>query len=450
MPVYDATVATVNLLNPRAQAREETVSLVVGADVQPLTEVGDEVIRLQLRDLIGTGDGVDPWQPDARYDRGDKVFYSGRLYECWDDHRASYSFNPDYWDSLGDFQGRIESSFFDTDRGRAALEHAVERARARLRYKARAVRIECEVPLEDVLDLQIDHRARIYNPRFQGGQASGKVISYEFMIDSDGRRDARVEIGACVGRGGNSDLAEVDTSDFYPPRLGPRDYPATGRVTPTAGAQLEALRKAPDAHDVSVRVEIDAPPVPGRDIAFLLGDHRPGDYLHREGDRHRMNTFASLIRAHEADPRSLYQVAPSKRQSAPGRYDETASQRSPALERREEKEAARSRGKDLGLDTTNIRDFEDLQRQIDLDHDGEFESDASLSPEELPLDQPIEVDPALASPEGVPPTEGRVFALMDGRLAYSGDGGHSWYLASGSPSAPGRHQRARRRPRRRR
>ena len=153
-----------------------------------------------------------------------------------------------------------------------------------------------------------------------------------------------------------------------------------------------------------------------------------------------MNTLASLIRAHERDPRVLYVAPRSERESAPGRYDSTASQRSPALERREEREAARGMGKDLfgdDFDPSDIRDYDDLQDRVDAIHDGELEPTPDVPAENLPLEQPEGVDPADAEPKQVPPVEGvQVYALMDGRLAYSPNGGAQFKLLDGTPPNP--------------
>lgn len=95
-----------------------------------------------------------------------------------------------------------------------------------------------------------------------GQTMTGKVISYTFTAGNDGTRYAEVEIGCCVGRGGAMSPIMPDLAAIAPPVLGPTSYPSAGKVSPTAAEQLAQLRQAPDAYDVSIRVEIDAPAVP--------------------------------------------------------------------------------------------------------------------------------------------------------------------------------------------
>lgn len=267
VPVYRAQVARVSVMNPRSQAREERLTVRLDADVQDLSENSVERLSVSLRDLIGEGDDVDPWAPTASYEIGDIVFYAGKLYEAAADHTGGYAFDASQWSELPPYQGKIAETFFKTARGQAALAHAVERCRARLRYAARAVRVVFEIPMEDCLDLQIDDRVSVSHPAMPGQTMTGKVVRYEFHAGNDGSRVAIVEIACAVGRGGAQDAQQPDTSPLSPPALGPTDFPATGRVSPVATAQIEALRQAPDAYDISIRVEIDAPAVP---VAPLL------------------------------------------------------------------------------------------------------------------------------------------------------------------------------------
>lgn len=215
-----------------------------------------------IKNAFGDGDSADPWSPTASYSAGDVVFYAGKLYESAADHTGDWQFNASNWMQLPAFQGAISESFFRTSRGQQAVAHAIERMRARLRYASRAVRIRFETPLEDVLDLQIDDRVSISHPAMPGRMMVGKIIGYAFSASNDGRRYAEIEIGCCVGRGGDHAPTLPDLSALRPPVLGPTSYPSTGKITPTAADQLAQLRQAPDAYDVSIRVEIDAPAVP--------------------------------------------------------------------------------------------------------------------------------------------------------------------------------------------
>ena len=135
-------------------------------------------------------------------------------------------------------QGRITESFFGTERRQAALRHAIERAKAYLIYAAQAVRIRFSLPLEDMLDVQIDDAVLMSDPRF--ASATGKVVDYAF------------EIAFAVGRCGPEWIEPVMAA-VVPPALGPVLYTATDRASRLADAQFAALEKAPDVYDISVR-----------------------------------------------------------------------------------------------------------------------------------------------------------------------------------------------------
>lgn len=75
------------------------------------------------------------------------------------------------------------STFFLTCRGRQALEHALERARAHLAASARCLEIEVTLPFEAGLALSMDHSVRLVDPRIPGGEVVGKVIAYQLHHD---------------------------------------------------------------------------------------------------------------------------------------------------------------------------------------------------------------------------------------------------------------------------
>ncbi len=257
VPVYRATAARVVLRNDRRQARTETVRIELGADVQDLMTPGTETVSYALRRIIGSGDDVEPWQPLASYDAGDVVFYFGTLYESKIAHTATYSFVPSLWTALDQDAGRIGSTFFQTARGAQALAHMLRLAEQRLLLASRAARISFSVPLSDVIDVETDDMIELTGDLIRGGSAVGKVVSYR--LGSDGWAD--VEIACCVGRGASSTV-NLPAITGAAPALGPSVYPSTGSVTPLATAQIAALREVPDAQDVQVRVQIDAPAVP--------------------------------------------------------------------------------------------------------------------------------------------------------------------------------------------
>lgn len=277
VPVYTATSDKVVLRNKRAQARSETVKVVCktrfSAGIKS-SETDAEAIT--LRRVFGTGDEFEPWQPTVSYDVGDVVFYSGRLCECSTAHTATYAFNAARWTVLESSAGKIGASFFETSRGKAAIRHAVKRGFARLRYAARCVRVSFQAPLVDWHDVSLDDMLHVYDARLPGGSACGKVVQYELSASSG---LVSVEIACSVGLAGLNEMTEPEIGEWTvdefgddvfelvltgpaAPKLGPTNYPCKGRVTPLADAQIGALRDDPRAYSLSVRVEMDAPPVP--------------------------------------------------------------------------------------------------------------------------------------------------------------------------------------------
>lgn len=141
-------------------------------------------------------------------------------------------------------------------------------------------------------------------------------------------------------------------------------------------------------------------------------------------------TLASLIRQHQLNPKTLYLVPETGRESAPGRYDQTGSQKSPALDRRVEKEAAKTTGEGMGLDPDELDDvdgFDKLQDVLDDKLTDPTGGDPTENPTE-PLnpflpdpDDPNEDPPDAIPPDAIPGL--RVYALHSSSISYSNNGG---------------------------
>lgn len=72
-----------------------------------------------------------------------------------------------------------ESTFFLTHRGKQAVEHALEVARAHLAASARCLEVEMTMPLEAGYALSMDHSVRLIDSRIPGGEIVGKVVAYK-------------------------------------------------------------------------------------------------------------------------------------------------------------------------------------------------------------------------------------------------------------------------------
>ena len=75
------------------------------------------------------------------------------------------------------------SGFFNTKRGRMAIDHAIEVAKAYLAGSSRCVEIEFEVPFHSILHLTTDHDVVLKGAMIPGELVKGKVVAYRLMKD---------------------------------------------------------------------------------------------------------------------------------------------------------------------------------------------------------------------------------------------------------------------------
>lgn len=120
---------------------------------------------------------------------------------------------------IGGYPGNTpRSSYFPTDRGLSSIEHLMCRARAKLRFRSRMVKVSFDVPFQRALALSCRKNAQVQDPRLPGGQAQGKIIAYKIIAKGDtGRLYGNVTIGCAVGTGDS-----ITVSD------GTESYVATG------------------------------------------------------------------------------------------------------------------------------------------------------------------------------------------------------------------------------
>lgn len=93
-------------------------------------------------------------------------------------------------------------SYLNTFRGRLSLEYLILLGRSRLISRARCVNVTWRMRLDDALALGITLRksAHIVDRRLPDGEATGKIIEYEFYSE-DGLEYAEITIGCLVGTG---------------------------------------------------------------------------------------------------------------------------------------------------------------------------------------------------------------------------------------------------------
>lgn len=97
-----------------------------------------------------------------------------------------------------------KSAYFTTPRGIQTLEAAFTYARAIILRSARAVEVTWPIEEERALDMTIRKNAQLQDPRFCGGVATGKIVSYEARGNGDTREFiGEVTIGCAIGNAGH-------------------------------------------------------------------------------------------------------------------------------------------------------------------------------------------------------------------------------------------------------
>jgi len=189
-----------------AQKRREVVRFTLAGNAQALAgdEAGGLDLDFALRD-VGRDD-TPLWVAGTAYAPGDEVNFEGEIFRALTAN-ADAVFDPAKWEAIGDrspIGDRRRASFFLTDRGKRALDHAIEVAAARLAASQRAVAVSFRVwgwPPE-LRTLGCDHTATVASPKLPGGTATGKVIAVRLFRDGEsGTQGGEVTIAASVGLG---------------------------------------------------------------------------------------------------------------------------------------------------------------------------------------------------------------------------------------------------------
>jgi len=191
------------------QRRRETLTLTLPHAAQPLFpgEGEQRVLEFTLHDVYPEPDAY-LWRPDAFYHAAAKVIFKDRIYECVCDHTSSLTFdeNGEHWRFLKAFITPLgcpeRSSFFLAERGYAAAEHAMERAKVELAKSARALEVSFEGPWETLKDVTTDMCLILKDPRLPGGKIKGKVTKWTFLARGEtGERFVCVTLLCAVGEG---------------------------------------------------------------------------------------------------------------------------------------------------------------------------------------------------------------------------------------------------------
>ncbi len=182
------------------QKRKETLVVTLQNAFQDLYPGEGElkVVEFTLHN-INPDPNAYTWRPECFYREGTKVAYKNGIYRCQTTHTAGLFFEEDKWVFQNSFHtalgGPARASFFLTDRGYQAAEHAMERAKAILAKSARAIEISFEAPWDVVKDMTTDTTVVLTDPRLPGGEGRGKVVKYSLIAKGEtGERFGRVTL----------------------------------------------------------------------------------------------------------------------------------------------------------------------------------------------------------------------------------------------------------------
>lgn len=201
------------------QKRKETLSLTLDHAFQPLFpgEGEHKTLEFTLQN-INPDPRSHPWKPDSFYRRGAKVCYEQSLYTCKKAHTSSLSFGKDqaYWTFKKLFHTPLghpaRGSFFTTERGYLAAEHAMERAKVELAKSSRCLEVSSfEAPWESLRTITTDVSVTLRDSRLPGGTVKGKVVKYAFVAKGEtGERFGHVTLLCGAGK------ENVEKKIFHP------------------------------------------------------------------------------------------------------------------------------------------------------------------------------------------------------------------------------------------
>jgi hypothetical protein len=202
------------------QKRKETLSFSLYQSYQPLVPGEGEVKGLEFTlQNINPEPQLYAWCPETYYRKDVKVCYQQNIYKCKRDHTSGLSFEEEKWffkrvfhTPLGD---PARASFFLTERGHQACEHAMERAKVELAKSARSIEISFEGSWNILKSVTTDMCIMLSDPRLPGGRVKGKVVKYSLIAKGEtGERYIHVTLLCSVGVG-EVELAEEKIIPSY-------------------------------------------------------------------------------------------------------------------------------------------------------------------------------------------------------------------------------------------
>lgn len=191
------------------QKRKETLSLTLFHAFQPIFpgEAEHKTLEFVIQN-INPDPNVYSWRPESFYRKGTKISYKNGIYKSKTTHTSRLAFEEDQelWTFKRFFPTPLgnpaRSSFFLTDRGYLAAEHAMERAKAVLAASARCVEVTFEGAWDVLKEVTTDTSVVLLDPRLPGGEVKGKVVKYALLAKGEtGERIVQVTLLCAVGSG---------------------------------------------------------------------------------------------------------------------------------------------------------------------------------------------------------------------------------------------------------
>lgn len=171
--------------------RDETLKFELSQNLQNVNMPSAQSRELTFHlHALSRDDLAKPWRPHHTYSPGNRVVFNGFLYKCNFPHRSGLVF--DHYQELFDQMGvapkvpfRSLSSFFNTQEGYDAFDHALRRAGSYLLASSRALEISFRVPIDQAPHITCDTTVSIKDSGIKDGQAVGKVKRFRLVIDHD-------------------------------------------------------------------------------------------------------------------------------------------------------------------------------------------------------------------------------------------------------------------------
>ena len=128
----------------------------------------------------------------------------------------------------------MRASFFNTDRGITAVQHALEIARTHLAASARMLRFTVRTPFDRLLQISLDHSVTLKDDRLPGGTVTGKVVAYRLYMDGDsGKSYAEATIAVPLFG---------DSKGRISAKPDPKSYARSGYCAPTYQVRQRLLK----------------------------------------------------------------------------------------------------------------------------------------------------------------------------------------------------------------